>query len=67
MVHRRFWLKLLDRAWKERSVTLFTPVREGLNHEYHQIVIKLASKQRKLANAQKLKMSPHRTIAYDNL
>ena len=28
---------------------------------------KLASKQRKPANAQKLKMNPHPTIAYDNL
>jgi len=26
MVHRRFWLKLLERAWKERSVGLQFPL-----------------------------------------
>jgi hypothetical protein len=51
-----------------RAATLFTPVLEGLNHSnVTKLSPKLASKQRKLANAQKLKMSPHPTIAYDNL
>src|SRR5258705_10633626 len=27
MVHRRFWLKLLERAWKERSVVWLAGVR----------------------------------------
>ena len=27
MVHRRFWLKLLGRAWKERSVVWLAGVR----------------------------------------
>ena len=27
MVHRRFWLKLLERAWKERSIVWLAGVR----------------------------------------
>jgi len=27
MVHRHFWLKLLDRAWKDRSVVWLSGVR----------------------------------------
>jgi hypothetical protein len=27
MVHRRFWLKLLERAWKERSIGWLAGVR----------------------------------------
>src|SRR3979490_1468000 len=29
MVHRRFWLKLLERAWKERSVVWLAGVRRA--------------------------------------
>jgi hypothetical protein len=29
MVHRRFWLKLLERAWKERSVVWLAGVRSA--------------------------------------